>query len=169
MTKWLGACFVLLACGGCGFSMAAAYQKKERDMRQILHMILFMESELECRLTPLPELCRKASHQCRGSIRRVMEHMAKELDAQHFPDACSCMTAAMRTAGNVDSSLRPLFLQLGHCLGRFDLPGQIRGLQAVQKECKRELRRAESNGDIRLKNYQTLGLCAGAALAILFV
>ena len=68
----------------------------------------------------------------------------------------------------VRSLRRPLRL-LGQTLGRFDLPGQLKGIKAVQESCRRELARLERNRDARLRSYQTLGLCAGAALVILLV
>ena len=48
--------------------------------------------------------------------------------------------------------------------------GAVRHLEAlgvdVRGDCRTQLKALEQNRDIRLRNYQTLGLCAGAALAI---
>ena len=70
---------------------------------------------------------------------------------------------------NLPRSVRRLLTGLGNSLGRLDLTGQVQGLQAVKAGCARELERLERNRDTRLRSYQTLGLCAGAALAILLV
>ena len=59
--------------------------------------------------------------------------------------------------------------QLGMSLGRFDLEGQLQGLEAVRRQCRQDLAALEENSGQRLRNYQTLALCAGAGLAILFV
>jgi len=59
--------------------------------------------------------------------------------------------------------------ELGGNLGRFDIPGQLRGLENTRKECCDKLQMLTQNNDSRLRSYQTLGLCAGAALAILLV
>ena len=58
---------------------------------------------------------------------------------------------------------------LGTSLGRFDLTGQLNGLEQVRSHCRRELEALAGNRDQRVRGYQTLGICAGAALAILFV
>ena len=58
---------------------------------------------------------------------------------------------------------------LGRWLGRFDLDGQLKGLDAVRQECRRHLEELNNNREVRLRSYQTLGLCAGAAIAILFI
>ena len=59
--------------------------------------------------------------------------------------------------------------QLGKSLGRFDLNGQLQGIEQVRAHCRRELSSLENGRDQRIRGYQTLGVCAGAALAILFV
>ena len=58
---------------------------------------------------------------------------------------------------------------LGASLGRFDLQGQLQGIESVRAQCRKDLAELEDNRDQRLRSYQTLGLCAGCALAILFL
>lgn len=166
--KWIGAVLVIAGCGGFGFSLAAGHKKEEKLLRQMLHVLQFMECELQYRLTPLPELCRQAGKETGGALRDVLLDLARELDWQVAPDACSCMTAALKKNRDIPTSLRRLLLQLGRTLGRFDLTGQIRGLQSVQAECEEEMKRLGKDRDVRMRSYQTLGLCAGTALAILF-
>ena len=69
----------------------------------------------------------------------------------------------------IPGRLRRLIYQLGKSLGRFDLPGQLKGIAAAKESCKRELRELERNREQRLRSYRTLGLCAGAALAVLLI
>lgn len=167
--KWIGSVLVIVGCGGVGFSMAASYRREEKYLWQLQEILQFMESELQFRLTPLPELCRLAGNEAYGLLRDIMLILAKELESQVSPDVFSCMAIALKRKDEIPNGLRRLLLQLGHILGRFDLPGQLQGLQSVRNSCSRELKKFEKNRDIRLKSYQTLGLCAGAALAILFV
>ena len=58
---------------------------------------------------------------------------------------------------------------LGTTLGRFDLPGQLRGLEAAIRSAEEALRSIRDGAADRRRSYQTLGLCAGAAVAILFL
>lgn len=166
--KWIGAILVITGCGGFGFSMAANHRREETLLRQLIHVLEFMECELQYRLTPLPELCRQSARETGGILRDILLNLAKEMDWQTAPDVCSCMNAALKRSRDIPNSLRKLLLQLGGTLGRFDLPGQLRGLQSVKAYCEAALKRLEKNKDVRLRSYQTLGLCAGVALAILF-
>lgn len=167
--KWVGAILVIVGCGGFGFAIAANHKREERLLRQLIQALQFMECELQYRLTPLPELCRLTGKEVSGILRNVFLNLARELDWQVSPDACSCMSAALKLTPDLPVSLRKLLLQLGHTLGRFDFPGQIQGLQVVRAACGESLKKLSKDRDVRLRSYQTLGLCAGAALAILFM
>ena len=72
-----------------------------------------------------------------------------------------------------NSSIPPIaksqLMALRNSLGRFDIDGQMSGMEAVRQECERNLLLLRNNRENRLRSYQTLGLCAGAALAILLV
>ena len=166
--RWIGAIFVLFSCGGFGFSIAHSYRQRERLLHQLLAALEMMASELEYRLTPLPELARKAAKDTSGVLRDVFLNLARELDWQSEPDAGSCMRAAMDKCHDLPTCLRRPLRLLGQTLGRFDLPGQLQGLKSVQDACRREIARLENNRAARLRSYQTLGLCTGAALVILF-
>ena len=165
--KWIGAIFVLAGCGGFGFSIAHGYRQRERLLQQLLNTLEMMSSELEYRLTPLPELSRKAARASSGVLRDVFMNLSRELDWQSQPDAGGCMRAAIEKCPDLPICLRRPLRLLGQTLGAFDLPGQLQGLKSSQESCRRELARLEHNRDARLRSYQTLGLCAGAALVIL--
>ena len=100
---------------------------------------------------------------------RVLNYMEWELEWQTSPDAASCMTAALKRSHELPRRVRGIMKQLGHTLGRFDLPGQKQGLEEVKEACRMELEALGKNRETRLRSYGTLGLCAGAALAILFL
>lgn len=166
--KWIGAVLVIVGCGGFGFSLASAHRRKEQLLRQLICALQYMECELQYRLTPLPELCRQVGKDASGSLREVFLNLARELDWQASPDVYSCMIAALKRSRELPGNFQKLLLQLGRCLGHFDLSGQLRGLESVRSACEGELTALSKNREVRLRSYQTLGLCAGAALAILF-
>lgn len=167
--KWIGAILVIAGCGGVGFTMAAVYKREEWALRSLLGALDFMACELQFRLTPLPDLCRQAGKECRGVVGQVLTNLARELENQISPDADSCMYAAISRTDNLPEKAQEALRMLGSGLGRFDLQGQLQGLEQVRSHCRRELDRLADNRDQRVRGYQTLGVCAGAALAILFI
>ena len=167
--KWIGAILIVASCSGCGFAIAAGKRREEGLLFQLMEILQFMEADLRFRLTPLPELCRMAAGEEKGILHTVFLNLYRELSCQKLPDAGSCMYAALRRSGEIPARVRRLLVQLGHTLGRFDLPGQLQGIQAVRKRCEESLASVQKNRDDRLRSYQTLGICAGAALAIILI
>ena len=167
--KWIGALLVIAGCGGVGFTMAANYRREERCLRALLRALDYMACELQFRLTPLPELCRAAGKECGGPAGQALTALASELESQISPDADSCMYAALCKQEHLPTSTAEALTLLGKSLGRFDLEGQLQGIEQVRSHCRRELTALEAGRDQRIRGYQTLGVCAGAALAILFV
>lgn len=138
-------------------------------MRQMIAALDYMGWELQYRLTPLPELCRKAANENSGAVKDILMTLCAELESQIAPDASACMKAALKKHPKIPLRLKKAMEQLGLSLGRFDLPGQLNGLDSVRHQCRRELEELSRDRSVRLRSYQTLGLCAGSALAILFL
>lgn len=160
---------MILGCGGFGLKIAAAQRAEERTLRNLISVLDYMECELQYRLTPLPDLCRQSAAESSGCIRLIFSNLANELEDQISPDVERCMNAALCNVKGVPKRVMDNFVLLGSSLGRFDMNGQLKGLEAVRKECRRTLEAVTRNQDVRLRSYQTLGLCAGAAIAILFI
>ena len=160
---------IIAACGGFGFALAAAHRREERTLHQLINVLDFMESELTYRLTALPELCRTAANQCTGDLKHLFEVLYKELDAQVQPEVTLCMNAALKSVPYIPSLAAGELNNLGRCLGQFDLEGQLQGIHCVRKHCEETLEAIRKNRSERLRSYQTLGICAGTALAIILV
>ena len=91
------------------------------------------------------------------------------MDAQNASDIEQSMSSILEKNLKLPSLTRENLALLGRSIGRFDIDGQLKGLEAVRQACRRQAEALSYNRDARLRSYQTLGLCAGAALAILFV
>ena len=139
-----------------------------KALRDLIDILNYMEWELHSRLTPLPQLCR-ASAEHGKTLKRIFLCFALELESQISPDTARCMEAAIRQYADLSQPVKPYLLEFGNSCGKFDLEGQLSGIDAVRRKCAQSLESLEKDKDIRVRNYQTLGLCAGAALAILLL
>lgn len=167
--KWIGAILIIAGCGKFGFSLAASHRAEEKALRELIAALDYMQCELQYRLTPLPELCRQAAQQQPNAVGHVLLMLAQELECSLRADVQSCLVSALQSGGPLPDRVKNGFEALGTSLGRFDMEGQIQGLESVRSFCRQELESLSENRENRLRSYQTLGLCAGAALAILFV
>jgi len=168
LIRILGSALLLAGCGGFGFSMAAAHRREAALLRQLIHALQEMEWELRYRLTELPELCRIGGDAAGGPIRGLLAELAGKLERLEVTDLSACLNG-MISGTDLPGRVRRNLRELGRCLGRFDLEGQLQGLQMLRLQCRRDLQALEQDAPLRLRSYQTLALCTGAALAILLI
>lgn len=167
--KWIGAILVICSCSAAGFSISASYRREERELRQLISALKLMACELEYRVTPLPELCQQVAYEYSGYVGKLFTNLSRELKSQICPDVQSCFAVAEATSGSITPKMHEAIVMMGSCFGRFDLAGQLCGIESVRSYCQNQLDTISKDRDVRLRSYQTLGLCAGAALAILLV
>ena len=167
--KIIGAAMIVIACGAVGFIMAVNHRREVQLLQCLLAAISYMRCELEYRHTPLPELCRKTAAICPNHIGRFFSALSQELESQICPDTRICSINALSKMKSFPDSVRNCILNFADTLGAFDLNGQLQGLDQTEQQAQRSLDKLIFEQDIRLRSYQTLGLCAGAAIAILLV
>ncbi len=162
----LGVSLVIVGCSTFGFKLAIDLYQEIKLLRELIDILDYMECELNYRLTPLPQLCRISAKQSK-SLKEIFMCFADEMDSQISTDTASCMKAATYKSSNVNDSVKLLLIELGNSFGNFDLDGQLSGIDSIRQKCVKKLQELEKDKDIRIRNYRTLGMCVGAALAIL--
>lgn len=167
--KWIGALLIVGGCGFLGLYTALLHNAEESSLRKLIAILDYISCELQYKLTPLPDLCRQAGREAKGNLRKLFLTFADELDNQLYPEVKNCMDEAVKQCPSLPELTRQCVLLLGAGMGRFDMPGQIKALDSVRAVCRKHLQNLENNKDIRLRTYQTLGLCAGAALVIVLI
>ena len=167
--KLLGAVLILAGCSSFGILICITYRREEEMLRQLIQALDFIQYELQYRMTPLPELCSLASNGTKGKISTFFELLSGELSRQHAPDVSTCMDAVTTAIGKLPDRVDKALMILGASLGQFDVQGQLQSLEAARTHCRTQLEVMADNRETRLRSYQTLGICAGAALVILLV
>ena len=167
--KLIGTVFVIISCGACGFCIASQYIQKLKQLENIIHMLYYMENELEYQNSSLPVLCRQCAKHSAGQISAVFLLLSNEMEQQFKPDVFQCMQVVLDKICIQDAFIRETFRDLGKNLGGFHAGGQVSSLQRIRKNCEQELYNMKANKNNCVRSYQTLGLCAGAAIAILLV
>ncbi len=167
--KLIGAAIILLACGSIGYGIRRAHCREINTMKLFISALDYMECELQFRMYPLPELCRLTANECEGCLQRFFSMLANELEDQISPDVKKCVCAVLSRIQDIPLSTAEAISMMGKSMGRFDLEGQLKGLESVRSECRVKLGKLMGSSEARVRSYQTLGLCAGAAIIILLV
>lgn len=167
--KLIGAVIIMASCGGYGFFLAYQHQYILRLLKQLHRILDRMGWELQYRLRPIPELCRCVSSEQKGVLAEVFLRLAIELENQMQPDCQRCMFITLESTAALPKVIKSLLNELGNELGRYDLHGQLEGINSVLQLVLGQIRELERDKGKRVLGYKTLGLCAGAALVILFI
>lgn len=165
----VGAVLIIMGCGGFGMLLASNHRFLTKTLRQFITTLELMECELQYRQTSLPDLCRIAAQNNCEILKSVFLSLSAELEKQISPSVEKCMAAVLQSRKDIPQIVEESFVHLGQSLGKFDLEGQLKGIEITKVECQRMLEQQTSNQDVRIRCYQTLSICAGAALAILFI
>ena len=167
--KILGVLFVVFGCGLIGFLLSAGKKYEIKTLEKFIAAVEQMSCELQFRLTPLPELCRFLASSSSGCIQSYFLRLAEALESNRYPDADQCALQALNACGNIPGSTRRIIEDFANTLGRYDVEGQLQGLDALHQMGIQRLSKLTENLDGRTHCYQTLGICSGFAVAILLI
>lgn len=167
MIRILGAAAVIAGCSGFGLSLTAAARKECCMLRMMIRMIQQMQWELKYRMTELPELCRLSGEAGSGIIREIFMTMAGKLERREVEDVSAAFLAELNQH-KLPRHVRRNLKQLAANLGRYDLESQLQGLETVRQQCRMDLIELESERKKQMRCYETLAVCAGVSLAIIF-
>ena len=168
--KLLGAVLICVCCGWFGFSLSAAHKREERYLKQLISSIEYMQCEIQCRLSSLPDLCRQAASICKkGAVCDFWSAFGRELNQQISAEVQPCLLAALDNSPELTTKTRECIASMGKDLGKFDVDGQISALESSKLFCKDQLDKHCAGKDEQRRSYQTLGICAGAALVIILI
>ena len=156
-------------CGGCGFSMASEYRVAEQSLRQLQNALEILQCEIQFRLTPLPEICVILRNACPGPVGAFFEALRRQLLLPDAGEFHVCAGAAASQVRELPGACKKILLELCGTLGRYDTEGQMRAIVAAKDECLRNLEEIRAGQAGRVRSYKALGLCGGAALAILLL
>lgn len=168
MIRLIGAAMIICGAGSFGITKTVQFYRQQRQLRAFLNTLEILKCELNYTLFPLPKLCRVTAERSERSCALFLRKYAGLLENG------SCRSVAARQAlSNVKICLPPdaeiAVLELFSTLGRYDLDGEESILSLTQHRLKTALERGETEKRPMAKGYALLGICTGAAIAILLV
>lgn len=168
-TKLIGAVIIISGCGGFGILLTINYKRQEQLLNHMIKALEIMGNELRFRLTPLPYLCVIVSKSVSNPLKTFFLDLSYELNKRKEPDVLSCIRCVLAKSKIPEGKTREILVELGGTLGMYDLEGQEKGLQRIQKMCIMEADEYRLHYKDRTRCYKTLGICTGAAISILFL
>lgn len=166
--RMCGAALTLLSGVLYAVKVTKEHRRKEACFEELQLILEHFVWQLQTNLSALSVCCQAAAGCGKGQMGTLFRQLALRLEQGSGADPGNCMEELVM-AQNLPAQLRQRLFQLADTLGRYDLSGQIAGIQAVQALCRRDLQTLESERTKTVKSCRVLGLCTGAAVAILLL
>ena len=167
--RTIGSVMIAVGFSCIGFLAALSHKREVKTLKNFLASLDSMECELKYHKTPLPLLCKHISESQSGVLKRFYLNLSNELMHLDHVDAATCITSILEKSPEIPSQTRNMLRQIGVSLGKFDSDGQLLGIRSVRSETNKQLELLCTNQEQRLRSYRILGVCAGAAIAILVI
>lgn len=167
--KWIGAFCIFVSCMSVGFSVAYRQTRELKMLEQWIRIMDRAEKEICYHLRAVPDLFRMISYEENGPLGRLFLRAAIEMENQIQPNAGVCLNVALSDFEGLPKSVFELLILFGAELGRYDLESQLKGFAQIRSIAEEKRILTLQNHSKRIRGYQTLGLCAGAALVIMFI
>lgn len=169
MIKLLGVCLIVAGAGGFGVKKAVNFSRQMRQLQDFLRALALLECELNYSLLPVAQLCRTVAEQVHGTVGAFLTNYAAALE-KDAPRNSAARSAFARTGGLcLPKEAQIALLELFGTIGRYDLDGENHLLHLTQRRLRTALEDWEREKRPVAKGYAVLGVCTGAALAILLV
>ena len=171
MIRMIGAGLVVLAAALAGFGCAASVRAQCAQLEGLCWALAYMKSEISSRLTPLPLLFSSLA-QCRQ--KDIAAFFGEAGRALSVPPGCTVPVSfkrgfaaapALRLGGTCVQALYGLAMGLG----RFELESQLAAIEACRRTVEQELLIVQAQKRARCRSYETIGVCAGLALAVILL
>ena len=148
---------------------------RRRRLSFLLHALLAaleaMKGEIEYRLTPLPELFAALGEGTEPVTAAFFRGCAAMMEADRALPPQLVLGRAMEQTTSLQWSARTreTVRNLAFSLGKFDLGGQVRAIELAQERLRAELAEVQAGSRARCRSYETIGICAGLALAVILL
>jgi stage III sporulation protein AB len=170
MLKLAGAVLIIAASTLFGFAKASQYAKRPRQIRQLIHALERLETEMVYGFTPLAEALLRIAGQLEPPLSAMFRRAAEPLSGPTGKTAAECWQEAVEASWRqtaLSSNEREILSQMGYTLGNSDRQDQAKHLRLAVSLLAAEEQSAWEDQRRYEKMWRGLGVLAGAFVVIL--
>ncbi|WP_051534264.1 stage III sporulation protein SpoIIIAB [Desulfitibacter alkalitolerans] len=172
IVKITGCILIIGACSYMGFSLGKQYSARFEQLRKLRSSLKMLETEINYSMNPLPEALFKVGSRISWPVGILYAYTA-DLLAKNMGLPMEQVWRAGLNRLAEESSLKTEELDVlddfGIGLGGSDREEQLKNLHLVQEHLRIIELKAESDRNKYERMYKTLGVLAGAALALVII
>ncbi|WP_166239148.1 stage III sporulation protein SpoIIIAB [Paenibacillus turpanensis] len=169
MLKLVGAVLIMSAATLYGFQRASRYGKRPVQIRQLIHALQLLETEIVYGYTPLPTALTRIAAQTPAPLERLFRKTA-ELMREPGAVTADCWEQAVKETWSdtaMEKAEREIAQRLGANLGLTDRQDQVKHIRLASSQLRSEEETAREDQRRYEKMWRTLGVLMGALVVIL--
>lgn len=166
-----GIILIVVSTGSVGIRIARGLHRRCRFLRQLIDALQLLKNEIAVCATPLPQAFALMAVATDGPLERLFSAIAREMDRNRWTTPLAAVRKALNQTPELPESdpASQTLVDLAARLGKYDTDSQLQGIDLAVLRLTEVLHQAEVEKSTRSKTYQTLGICAGLAMAILLM
>jgi len=172
MVTIIGCILIIGACSYIGFFLGRQYNARFEQIKKLRSSLKMLETEISYSMNPLPEALFKVGSRILGPVGKLYEHTAELLGKNAGLPMEQVWRAGLDRLAE-ESSLKKEELDVlddfGLGLGGSDREEQLKNLHLAQEHLRIIESSAERDRNKYERMYKTLGILAGAALALVLI
>lgn len=169
--KVAGVIFIVASATSMGVRVAWSLRRRCTLLQQLMAALQLMKNEISFCGTPLPQTFALMAAACDGPLERLFSRIARDMDKRRWLTPMAAMEQALKDVPELPQGDRIslILLELSGKLGKYDLDSQRQGIDLALVQLEEERQKAEREKSVKGRTYETLGVCAGLAMAILLL
>lgn len=170
MLKFIGALLLLLSGTLFGFYQAQQLSRRPKQIRQLIQALQRLETEIAYGFTHLPDALMALSQQTAAPLSRMFRQMSEQLSVPTGRSVKEVWQSAVHDGWkhtSMKEGEKDVVLQLGFTLGITDREDQVKHLRLGLRQLQTEEELAREEQQRYEKMWKSLGILAGALVAIL--
>lgn len=169
--KILGSLLVVIASASMGFSLAAQYAERPRQIRQVISCLSALKSHINYTAIPLPDALAHCTGGITGPVAELFQAMASLLVDNGLLTPQAALNQALKDSNKLvlNNPEREVLSVFSANLGGMNREEQHKSLDLAQEQLSRIQCEAERLCEQNVKMYRYLGICGGLAVVIILV
>lgn len=172
MLKLVGAALILFAGTMIGFVQAARFAQRPRQIRQLIHALQRLETEIGYGQTPLPDALARIASALTAPVSSLFAETSARLASGSGETVRDCWERAVRAGWPATSMREPerdTLLRLGETLGGSGASDQLKHLKLAAHQLQAEELAAREDQRRYEKLCRSLGVLTAALVVILMM
>lgn len=169
MLKIVAIFIIFLACSYIGFYYGENFNRRYKNLNDILNSLLILNNEVIYGNTPVPQALRnvadKSSYPLKSLLLKVSEKLING-ESQSVHDAFKDEYEKIKEEFHIIDEDKKILSDFARGLGESGVYGQDKIFNLTIENIKNNCKKSESIASKNTKMYRSLGICIGAMIAV---